>query len=187
VFFGVNISTAAGDYWLVFAFAAVALILVKLIELSPLRREAIAVRDQERISKGLGMNTLRIRIVMFTLGCVFAAAGGGLFAQTQGFIAPSSFEVSLGIDIFLIVILGGVGSMWGCVIGSIFVVVLPELVTSAATYSAIVFSGCLLLAIFVLPRGFISLPDIARTLWRRLTARRATAEDLSAAASEVAP
>jgi branched-chain amino acid transport system permease protein len=167
VIFGTVIDTPAGYFWLALGFAGGALILVKLIELSPLRREAIAVRDHEQVALAMGVNTLRVRVVMFTLGCVLAAAGGSLFAHTQGYIDPDSFSVNLGIDIFLIVILGGVASMWGCVIGSTFVVVLPELFRSAATYSELIFALCLLAVIFLLPDGFVGLGAQARSVTDR--------------------
>jgi branched-chain amino acid transport system permease protein len=171
VIFGVAIGTPASEFWFALGFAGICLILVKMIELSPLRREAIAVRDHERVALGLGVNTLRIRVVMFSLGCVFAAAGGALFAQTQGFIDPDSFSVNLGIDIFLVVILGGVGSMWGCVIGSTFVVALPELFRPAAAYSDLIFSGCLLVAIFLLPQGFVGIGKSGRDMLKRAATR----------------
>ncbi|HVX19805.1 MAG TPA: branched-chain amino acid ABC transporter permease [Acidimicrobiales bacterium] len=161
--FGAVVDTPAGQFWLALGFAGVALILVKLVELSPMRREAIAVRDHERVALGMGVNTLRVRVVMFALGSAFAAAAGSLFATTQGFVDPDSFAVSLGIDIFLIVILGGVGSMWGTVVGSVFVVALPEIARPAAIYSDLIFSCCLLVVIFLLPQGFGGILHQART------------------------
>jgi len=161
--FGAVVDTPAGQFWLALGFAGVALILVKLVELSPMRREAVAVRDHERVALGMGVNTLRVRVVMFALGSAFAAAAGSLFATTQGFIDPDSFAVGLGIDIFLVVILGGVGSMWGTVVGSIFVVALPEIARPAATYSDLIFSVCLLVVIFLLPQGFGGILQQART------------------------
>jgi branched-chain amino acid transport system permease protein len=166
--FGQVIATPTSDFWLALGFTAVALVGVKAIELSPLRRQAIAVRDRERVARGMGVKTLQVRILMFSLGSAFAGAGGALFATTQGFIDPDSFSVSLGIDIFLIVILGGVASMWGCVIGAIFVVALPEVFRPAANYSQLVFAGILLLVIFLLPGGFVSLVDKVRSGLERL-------------------
>src|SRR6185437_9863194 len=72
--FGAVVDTPAGQFWLALGFAGVALILVKLVELSPMRREAVAVRDHERVALGMGVNTLRVRVVMFALGSAFAAA-----------------------------------------------------------------------------------------------------------------
>jgi branched-chain amino acid transport system permease protein len=166
--FGQLINTPAADFWFALAFTAAALIGVKAIELSPLRRQAIAVRDRERVARGMGVRTLQVRVLMFSLGAAFASAAGSLFATTQGFIDPDSFSVSLGIDIFLIVILGGVASMWGCVVGSVFVVVLPEIFRPAADYSQLVFAGVLLVVIFLLPGGFVSVVDKARLALERL-------------------
>jgi hypothetical protein len=74
----------------------------------------------------------------------------------------------VGINIFLIVILGGTGSMWGAVIGSAVVVALPAAFESIAKYSAVAFAGVLLVVIFLMPRGFVGLADTARRLWSRV-------------------
>ncbi|MDZ7791701.1 MAG: branched-chain amino acid ABC transporter permease [Xanthomonadales bacterium] len=113
-------------FWFLLGALALVLVLTAWIERSPVRRDAIVVRDHPEVAASFGMPTLKVQLVMFVLGSSYAGAAGALFAHDQGFISPSSFSVALGINIFLMVILGGLGSMWGAVIGAIFVVLFPS-------------------------------------------------------------
>lgn len=166
--FGWSVDTPGRYSWLFLGGLVVALALASLIDLSPLRRETIAVRDRPEVVTGLGISVLRNRMVMFVVGSVYAAFAGSLFAHSQGFIAPESFGIDLGIDLFIIVILGGMFSLWGPVLGAIFVVGVPELARGAVEYRALVFSLVLVAVILLAPQGFVGLAAQARDAALRL-------------------
>lgn len=178
---GQVLSTDASRFWLLLGFLVLTLVLTSLIERSPLRREAIAHRDKPTVAATLGLPTLRLRLVMFALGSAYAGVAGSLHAHRFGFISTDSFSIGLGIDIFLILLFGGIGSMWGPLLGAAFVVVAPEYLDAIGQYQDMLFGVVLVLVIVTFPDGLVGV--LARvagrgnldrpSLWARLGGRRA--------------
>jgi branched-chain amino acid transport system permease protein len=156
------------------AFLALALLLTALIERSPLRREAIAFRDNRQVAATVGVPVLRLRLGMFVLGSTYAGVAGCLFAHKAGFISPESFSLELGIDIFLIVLLGGIGSMWGPALGAAFVVWAPEQLRFVGEYRGLIYGGLLVVVIVLFPKGLVGLVELAGERVRRVRRVRGT-------------
>jgi branched-chain amino acid transport system permease protein len=110
---------------------------------------------------------------MFVLGSCFAAAAGSLQAHRIGFISTEGFSVSLAIDIFLILLLGGVGSMWGPLIGAAFVVVAPEKLRFIGDYRGLVYGALLVVVIVAFPKGLVG---VFESIWSRVRPERASAK-----------
>jgi branched-chain amino acid transport system permease protein len=152
----------------------VALVLVALVERSPLMREAIAFRDNPQVAATLGVPTGRLRLQTFALGSAFAGAAGSLYAHEAGFISPEAFSLEIGIDIFLILLLGGIGSMWGPLLGAAFVVWAPEQLRFVDEYRGLVYGVLLIIVMVAVPEGLVGLTERAWRLrgrgwsWRRL-------------------
>ena len=164
----------------VFEFLVVALVILMImaafIERSPVRREAIANRDQTVVSRTLGLPTLLNRITMFMLGSFFAALAGALYAHRSSSVTPESFGVGLGLFVFLMMILGGIGSVWGALLGSWFYVYANDKITNAKTsigghelreFRPIIFGIILILVMITLPDGIIGLGSKIRRVIRR--------------------
>jgi branched-chain amino acid transport system permease protein len=144
-----------------------ALVLVALVERSPLKREAVAFRDNPTVAATLGVPTGRLRLQTFALGSAFAGAAGSLYAHESGFISPEAFSLELGIDIFLILLLGGIGSMWGPVLGAAFVVWAPEQLRFVGEYRGLVYGLLLILVIVAFPKGLVGVVELVWGLRRR--------------------
>jgi branched-chain amino acid transport system permease protein len=153
-------------FWVVLVFLLAALLIVSLIERSPLRREAIAARDLPLVARTLGIPVAWIGVVMFVVGSVFAAVAGALYAQCLGVISPDSFGIDLSIGIFLMAILGGLGSMWGVIIGAAFYVFIPQYLQSFSQYQDIIFGALLVVILIVLPEGLVGVVGKARDFRR---------------------
>jgi branched-chain amino acid transport system permease protein len=160
------------------AFLVLALVGAALIERSPLRRDAIAFRDNSEVAATLGVPVLRVRLGMFVLGSTYAGVAGCLFAHRSGFISPESFSLELGIDIFLIVLLGGVGSLWGPVLGAAFVVWAPEQLRFVDEYRALIYGALLVAVIVAFPKGLVGLVESAWRQVRRGGRRRARTREV---------
>jgi branched-chain amino acid transport system permease protein len=152
-------------------FLVLALLGVALVERSPLRREAIAFRDNREVAATLGVPVLRLRLGMYVLGSTYAGVAGCLFAHRSGFISPESFALQLGIDIFLIVLLGGVGSMWGPALGAAFVVWAPEQLRFVDEYRSLIYGALLVVVIVAFPKGLVGVVELVWDRLRRLRGR----------------
>jgi ABC-type branched-subunit amino acid transport system ATPase component/ABC-type branched-subunit amino acid transport system permease subunit len=125
-FFGFTFDTPFREFWLWLGALGVVLLLTIFVARSPLQREAIGGRDQGVVASTLGVPTLRVRITMFVLGSVIAGIAGTIFVHTKGFATPDSFGIDLGLGIFVMLILGGIDSRWGPIVGAAFYVFVPQ-------------------------------------------------------------
>lgn len=94
---------------------------------SPAKREAVAMRDQPTVAATVGVPTTRVRVTMFVLGSGIGAFAGCLYVHGRGYAQPQEFSVELGLGIFVMLIVGGIDSLWGPILGAAFYVWLPHL------------------------------------------------------------
>jgi branched-chain amino acid transport system permease protein len=142
-------------FWLFLGVLAAVLLLAAAIERSPLRREAIAARDNPTVASLAGIAVGRIQLALFVLGSALGALTGALFGHWSGGVSTASFGIDLAIGIFLMLYLGGVGSMWGPVLGAAVYVALPELISGIEKYTKIVYGLLLLVIVLALPQGIV--------------------------------
>lgn len=115
------------SYYFVFLGCALASIFISLrLEDSRIGRAWIAIREDELAASAMGINTRNIKLLAFAMGATFGGVAGGLFASFQGFISPESFTLLDSIMVLCMVVLGGMGNVWGVVIGAILLTTLPE-------------------------------------------------------------
>lgn len=133
------------------------------LERSPLRREAIACRDNPLVARASGVSTIRVQVVMFAAGSSLGGLAGSMIGHWTGVISTESFSFDLAIGIFLMVYLGGIGSMWGPVIGAAFYVALPKFLTSFEQYNTIIYGSLLLIVILAMPKGLVG---VIEKIWQ---------------------
>ncbi|WP_433045983.1 branched-chain amino acid ABC transporter permease [Dactylosporangium sp. CS-033363] len=170
--FGAEVTTPGDYYWLFLAFFVAGMLVVHRLRASALHRESIAVRDKPLTAAGLGIHNTRNQLVVFVVGSCYAAVAGALYAQSQGFISSPSFDLNLGINLFVVVIVGGMQSMWGPLLGAAFVIVLPELIRPAQNHRQLILAAVLVLTIVLLPEGLMGLAAPIRRAAARLRPRR---------------
>jgi branched-chain amino acid transport system permease protein len=150
-------------FWLFLGVLAGVLVLAAALERSPLRREAMAARDNPTVADLAGIAVGRVQLALFVLGSGLGGLSGALFAHWSGGLSTSSFGIDLAIGIFLMLYLGGVGSMWGPVLGAGVYVALPELISGIDKYTKIVYGSLLLVIVLALPQGVVGgLNDVVR-------------------------
>ncbi|TFY98814.1 branched-chain amino acid ABC transporter ATP-binding protein/permease [Ramlibacter rhizophilus] len=128
-----------------------------------------AVRDSETAAESLGLNPLVIKTAAFAVSAAVAAAAGALFAPLSGFVTPHTFGFVQSILFVLVVMIGGVGSVAGPLVGAVIVGLLPELLAGLEEYRLLFFGALLLVVLWVAPEGAAGL---AARLRERLSARR---------------
>lgn len=166
---GEDLFTAQQLFWFTLVVTCLVLFAGMLVERSPLRRNALAAKQIPMVAQASGVPVYRVTIMLFGFGCVLAAVAGSVEAHSIGSISPGTFNVGLAIDLYLMLLLGGMRSIWGAVVGALFFVWLPEWLRSAHEYGAMVNSFLLLLTIIVLPEGIVgTLFKLARKVVRRV-------------------
>ena len=174
--FGHPLVTRFDTFKLLLFALGVSMVIAVMLERSPVRRESIANRDSPVVARTLGLPALRLRVSMFMLGSFFAACAGSLNAHSERSLGTTSFGVDLGLFIFLMVILGGLGSFWGAILGAwFFVYVRFQISTSKAevfgdklsAYLPAIFGIVLILVMVFLPDGILGLGKKLRRLVRK--------------------
>ncbi|MGU3586550.1 branched-chain amino acid ABC transporter permease [Rhodococcus sp. C26F] len=173
--FGVQLRTDSEVFWLFAAALAVILLLTIWATRSPLRRDFAAIRHFPPVARTLGVPVERLRITAMIVGSGLGGLSGSLVTHWQGFIGVDSFGLELSIGLFLMVILGGVTSHWGALIGAAFYVCVPELLSGIQQYMSIVYGLLLLVLILVFPTGITGLSvRLGRRQKHSATRRRPT-------------
>jgi branched-chain amino acid transport system permease protein len=122
-----------------------------------LGRVLVSIRDDERSASTLGVDRARVKTGIFTLSAAFAGVGGALFGITQLFIGPESFDFLLSFTLLGAIVVGGLGSVYGAFIGTVFLILLQDHAQDINQgLTGVVYGGALILAIYVLPGGAAS-------------------------------
>lgn len=119
-----------------------------------------SIRENEMRAEALGVNLRNYKLMAFAIGAGFAGIAGALFAPLLGYIDPPAFYIERSILFLMIVVIGGLGRFEGPIIGSIVVVVLPELLRGSQGLYLIIFATCIMLMMLFMPRGLIGIWDL---------------------------
>ena len=135
-----------------------------------------ALREDDACADAMGIDVGRLKLQSFGMACCLAGVAGGLFAHTTGYISPESFRFGESILILSMIVVGGLGSIYGSIIGAVLLSVLPELLRDLGSYRMIAVGVVLFLSILFLPRGLVgevsAIDLIRRQVKRDPNARR---------------
>jgi branched-chain amino acid transport system permease protein len=124
---GVLINGPMKYYWLLLV-VMVAVIAINLrLQNSRIGRAWEAVREDETAARAMGIDTTQIKLLAFAMGASFGGVAGGMFAAIQGFISPESFVLVESIMVVAMVVLGGMGNIWGVILGALLLSFVPEI------------------------------------------------------------
>ena len=149
-------------YYLALAMVGFTLISLYAIESSRIGIAFSSVRQSEALAESIGVNSAGFRIFAFSLGCFFAGIAGAFYGHYFSAIAPGSFGFLLSINVFIYMVVGGLRRFAGPIIGAIILTLIPELARAFKEYEPFVFAAILLVVIFFLREGLISLPVLFR-------------------------
>ena len=115
------------NYYYVFLVCVLLTVLIsRRLEYSRIGRAWFAIRDDELAAAAMGINTRNLKLTAFAMGATFGGVAGGLFASFQGFVSPESFQLIDSIMVLCMVVLGGMGNVWGVILGAVLLTTLPE-------------------------------------------------------------
>jgi branched-chain amino acid transport system permease protein len=159
-----------GDQWLYY-FTLIVVLLMFTAASNLVRsrsgRAIKSIRDNQIAAAAMGVNTSLYKTLTFGVSALYTGIAGSLAALTIGSVAPDSFTVFLSISLLVGLVIGGVGSIPGCLFGGLFVLFVPNIANSISTgLAGAIYGVILLVVVFVMPSGAAG---FARFAWARMT------------------
>jgi branched-chain amino acid transport system permease protein len=158
--FGVSFRQPESLYYLVLALCIVAALAALSLANSRIGRAWNAMREDEIVAEATGINTHQYKLLAFILGAVFGCLAGAVFAIRIGSVFPHSFELLVSINALALIILGGMGSIPGVIVGAVVLVGLPELLREFSDFRLLLYGAILIAMMILKPEGL--LPSRAR-------------------------
>ena len=178
--FGITFSGVHIYYYVLLALLFLTVVVCVRLERSRIGRAWVAIREDELAAQAMGINTRNIKLLAFALGASFGGVAGGLFASLQGFVSPESFGLLESIMVLCMVVLGGMGHVYGVLLGALLLTTLPEILRSTASpiqralfgdvyvdpeaLRMLLFGLALILVMLVRPTGLWPSPQRQKTL-----------------------
>ena len=145
----------------IFVFTAICLFLIHVFMKSRHGRAVLSIRDNEIAAESVGINTTFYKTLAFVFSAMLAGIAGCLYAGYIGSLYPSTFKFMKSIEILVMVVLGGMGSMLGSVISAVVLTALPEILRSFSEYRMVVYSLALVLMMLFRPKGLMGTYDFS--------------------------
>ncbi len=133
---------------------------------SKVGRAFVAIREDELAASCMGIPTLSMKLIAFGISSFIAGCAGCVFAAKQTIITPDSFDFILSVLILAMVVLGGMGNIWGAALGALILGILPELLRGFAIYRMLIFGLIMILMMIFRPQGILGGQLIERELKR---------------------
>jgi branched-chain amino acid transport system permease protein len=149
----IEFATPQQIYYLILAGCLLAGFISLRLRDSRLGRAWMAVREDEDVAQAMGINLVSTKLLAFATGAAFSALSGAIFASKLGSVYPHSFNVMISINILCLIIVGGMGSIPGVLVGAIALVGLPELLREFAEYRLLVYGAALVAMMLLRPAG----------------------------------
>jgi branched-chain amino acid transport system permease protein len=139
------------------AFAIITIVVVYNIVHSDVGRALISIREDELAAEAMGVNTTRYKVLSFVISSAFAGVAGALFGHFRQFLHTNDFQFIRSIEIIIMIVLGGMGSITGSVLGAIVITILPELLRQLPgdlySYRLVIYSALLIVIMLTRPQG----------------------------------
>ncbi len=149
-------------YYLILAGCIVVAFVALRLKNSRLGRAWMAMREDEDVAQGMGINLVATKLLAFGLGASFAGIGGAINASYLAIIYPHSMNLLVSINVLALIIIGGMGSIPGVIVGALALVGLPELLREFADFRLLIYGAVLVLMMLLRPEGLM--PEARRAM-----------------------
>jgi branched-chain amino acid transport system permease protein len=164
---GLNFATSKGLYWLATGMLLVSLLVVFLVQRSRFGRALVAVREDEVLSAFLGINVVGHKLAAYVMSSMMAAMIGTAYAPFMSFISPELLNAHETISLIGVLILGGIGTLSGPLIGTLVFFGIPELLRVAQLYRLVILGAVIILGVLFMPQGIAGLIRQRLKRWTR--------------------
>ena len=143
------------NFFWVFAWVSAIVVLIHNLTFSQTGRSLIAIREDEIAAEAMATPTTRLKVTAFAISAATAGIAGGLFAHMQAGVRPEDFRFEKSIDMIVMIIVGGLGSISGAILGGIFLAVSLELMRDLQQYRLVLYALLLIVIMIVRPQGLL--------------------------------
>jgi branched-chain amino acid transport system permease protein len=140
-------------YYLILAGCGLALFISWRLRDARLGRQWMAVREDEDVAEAMGINLVKTKLLAFAVGAAFSGLSGAIFVAKLGSVYPHSFNLNVSIYVLCLIIVGGMGSLPGVIVGALFIMGLPELLREFAEYRMLMYGALLIVMMLSRPEG----------------------------------
>lgn len=152
--FGITLIRPEQLYYVILAACLLAIFISYRLSEARIGRQWMAVREDEDVAEAMGIPLVNTKLLAFAIGAAFAGMAGAIFASKLTSIFPHSFDLLISIIVLSLIIVGGMGSLPGVIIGSLVLVGLPELLREFAEYRNLMYGALLIVMMLARPEGF---------------------------------
>jgi branched-chain amino acid transport system permease protein len=146
----------------------VAIVLCRRLVTSRVGRALIAIRDNAQAARAMGIDVAGYKIRIFVLSALFASLSGSLYAHWVAFISPELFSLDIALFLIVILLVGGIGTLWGAPVGALALTILGESLRASKSFSQLTFGVLLIVVLLFAPNGLTGIRDaVARLVPRR--------------------
>jgi branched-chain amino acid transport system permease protein len=163
----ISFSNPADFFYLTGGFALLTYILLDQLVRSPIGETLAAIREDEISAASLGINCQKWKVFAFVVSSAVAGAGGCFYASFVGTLVPDAFFITESFSILAMVIVGGMGTLIGPVVGAILLTLLPELLRGVGDLRLIVYGVSITLVVLFMPGGIVQAVRLIAALLRR--------------------
>jgi branched-chain amino acid transport system permease protein len=142
-------------YYLILAIAVMTAFAMTRLMASRIGRAWLAIREDETAAEAMGINTFQLKLLAFVIGSAWAGLTGVFFAAKMAFISPESFTFFESVLILCMVVLGGMGSIAGIILGAVLLITLPEIFRDFQDYRMLAFGAALIVMMVFRPQGLL--------------------------------
>lgn len=151
--FGVAVKNPVAIYFVVATVVALSIWVLHRLSHSYYGNALRSLREDDQCADAMGIDTVRLKVEVFTISAFFAGIAGGLWAYTTGYISPQDFNFSNSILILAMVVVGGLGSLPGAILGAVLLILLPEVLRGFGDVRNIMVGMVMFVSILFLPKG----------------------------------
>lgn len=168
--FGAKITfeSVASNYYLALIMLFITMVIIYRVVHSLVGRSFIAIRGNEELTESIGISAMRGKLLSFTVSTFLVGLAGGLYAAYIGFLSPEISDFHMTFQFIVYLVLGGMGTMAGPLIGAVVLTVMTEFLHALAAYRLVAYGFLLVIFIIFLPKGIVG---GVRTVWQRIRAK----------------
>lgn len=162
---GISAIPRVVDWWLIYGFMVVSLVIILNYSFSPAGRVTRAIQQDEMAAEAMGVNITKYKVLAFVIAAATAAIGGALQANYLGIVTPSDYSFNRSIDILIIVVFGGMGSFTGSILAAIILGLLNLILQDFGQLRMIIYALAMILIMIFRPGGLLGSSEFRLGSW----------------------